>query len=379
MHVLIDASSLMKELTGIGVYTRNLLNYMIPAAPEIQFTIFMNALKGPTPAIAWAKFDNVRIVRRRIPGKILLECWRREYPPSIEFLSGIRDSDVFHSPNFLYQKSKSARIIATVHDLAFMKQLDYGSRYSGQYHRITLKKNIRKADHIIVVTNAVKEDLIQVYRVDPQRISVIHHGLDPQYKPSEDVEHLCHTLRSNKIPDNYVLSVGTLEARKNFPFLIRAFSKISTQFPDLHLILAGRPADALQDIEDTISECGIRDRVILTGYIELAQLISLYQGARIAVFPSWDEGFGFPPLEAAACSTPVLASNIAAHHEVLEESAWYFSPTQPDELESLLLKLLSDSNLIQERSQIGIDRAREFSWQEAAKSHIAIYKKEFLS
>jgi len=142
----------------------------------------MNAMRGPTPGGPLLSSQNVNIIRRRIPGKLLLEFWNRGTWPRIEQLSGKGGFDLFHSPNFLYQPSNTKRVVATVHDLAFVKNQTYGSRYSGKYHRETLQRNLVRADRLIVVTHAVKADLHTLYSIPNKKIRVIHHGLDPHFR-----------------------------------------------------------------------------------------------------------------------------------------------------------------------------------------------------
>jgi len=142
---------------------------------ENYFTLFMNALKGKTPQITLE--DNFKVVRRHIPGKMLLEIWRRFRWPLIETLANSRNADIFHSPNFFYQATQCKRIVVTIHDLAFLKETNYGSRYSGKYHRETLLKRLSDITKIIVVSNTVKHDVLELCKVPEEKIEVIHHGL----------------------------------------------------------------------------------------------------------------------------------------------------------------------------------------------------------
>ncbi|MBN1296573.1 glycosyltransferase family 4 protein [bacterium] len=370
MNVLFDASCLMKELTGVGVYVRDLLDRMIPMDETIRYTIFMNAMKGETPRFPWTQSPNVTIVRRRIPGKLLLESWRRNGPPSIETLAGC-SPDLFHSPNFLYQRTGVIPVIATIHDLAFLKRPQYGDRYAGRYHRETLTRNLHRANRCVVVSHAVEQDLQQHCGVNPDRISVIHHGLNPLFSPTVRPQAMRYTQR---FPRRFLLTVGSVEPRKNMPLLVKAFGRIVPDHPDLYLVIAGRAADGLIDLENAVREAGVSSRVQLTGYIDLDHLIALNQHALAAVFPSWDEGFGFPPLEALACGTPVLASDIPVHREILDDAAWFFQADSVDALEELLRHKLAQPDSLVEKRQVGWDRARFFSWENAARKHIALYR-----
>ncbi|MBN1354844.1 glycosyltransferase family 4 protein [bacterium] len=374
MKILIDASCLMKELTGIGVYTRNLMEALIPLDPEAQYTLLMNAAKGPTPSGFIRENANARIVRRRIPGKLLLESWRRYKWPQIEWLSGTRSYDLFHSPNFIYQPSGIERIVATVHDLAFIKRTDYGSRYSGRYHRDTLRQNLARANRIVAVSDTVKSDIQQLFSIDPDRIRVIHHGLHRRFMPADDIPAVKQRLQKQGYPASYILSVGTIEARKNYPVLIEAFSRFSRLHPHIPLIIAGQFAGSLKDVERRIRQLKLENKVILPGYVAFETLTDLYNGADLAVFPSWEEGFGFPPLEAAACGAPVLASDIPAHREMLGDSIVYFHPEDRDGLSHQLVRMIEDETMTADIRRTALEKARSYTWDAAAKRHLEVYQ-----
>jgi glycosyltransferase involved in cell wall biosynthesis len=374
VHILIDTSCLMKELTGIGVYTRNLLQALIPLDTAVDYTLFMNALKGPTPEGSLLSNQNVHVIRRHIPGKLLLELWTHCTWPKIEKLTGKGRFDLFHSPNFLYQPSNTKRVVTTVHDLAFVKKQTYGSRYSGKFHRETLERNLHRADKIIVVTHAVKRDLNTLYSISQEKIRVIHHGLDPRFRQSDDLAETKVLLKRAGYPEHYILSVGTIEPRKNFPILIKAFSSLVKLRPELHLVIAGRYAENLKEIERTIRRLHLEDKVIMPGYIGMEVLIGLYKAADLAVFPSWEEGFGFPPLEAAACGVPVIASDIPAHREVLGDAVEYFKPHEDLELKNRLVQLIENEELKEELRLKGLKKAELYSWAEAARQHLDVYR-----
>ncbi len=374
MHILIDASCLMKNLTGVGVYANHLLQTIIPLDPGIRYTLFMNAFKGPMPEFGFSRYSNVRIVRRRVPGKLVLELWRHGLPPSIEWLSSAKNVDLFHSPNFLYQTTHISNIITTVHDIAFLKNPRYGSRYSGAYHREILPKRINRSKLIVVCSNAVKTDLIHFCHIPENKIRVIHHGLNPDFRPGQDIKSVSSALSTYGISSDYILSVGTLEPRKNFPLLIQSFAELSRKYDRLQLVIAGKPADASDVIRDHIQKQRIGDRVIVLGYVPHDILIRLYQCAQMAVFPALEEGFGFGPLEAAACGIPVIASDIPAHREVMADAAVYFMLDDPGTLTSAIDHLLLDSEKRQQQIHRASSRVITFSWQQNAIQHLQVYK-----
>ncbi len=374
MHVLIDASSLLKELTGIGVYTYHLLEEIASMDPSVSFTVFLNALKNPTPYHPAFSSQSINVVRRRFPGKLLLELWRRFPWPTIDSLAHVTDVDVFHSPNYFYQPSCARHVVATVHDLAFFKRADYGARYSGQYHRQMLPKTLSKASKIIAISNAGKKDIKDYFNIPDEKIEVIHLGLSKEFLTPGPTEENKRVLMAKGFPEKYLLSVGTIEPRKNFPVLIEAFAELRKQMPDLHLVLAGRFAEDIQNLRRIITEFNLTSHVHFTGYVDLNVLVKLYSCAMISIFPSWDEGFGLSPLEAIAAGSNVIASDIAAHREVLGDTCYFFTPTDPFQLALLIRKLIASADIRERQRRAGSERVKSFTWRETARKHLEIYR-----
>lgn len=364
----------MKELTGVGVYTQHFLTELLAIDHDNHYHLFFNALKGDVPLITRSLRPNATFTRRRIPGKLLLEIWRRWQRPTIEELARSNQVDVFHSPNFLYQPSRCRNIVSTVHDIAFLKSGQYGSRYAGKYHRVLLLQHLERARSIIACSNSVKSDLVNMLSISEERISVIHHGIDPQFLEPRDLSATRARLKRAGYPDRYIVSVGTLEPRKNYPLLLEGFSRIAPEFPDLKLVIVGRHADGLVSVSRQIRDLHLDDRVMLPGYVTGDLLPDLYRGACVSVFSSWDEGFGIPPLESIACGTPVVVSDIPVFHETLGDAALYFSLTDLDSLELWLKKVMTDSHFMSLRREIGLKHVERYSWKEAAQKHQRVYE-----
>jgi glycosyltransferase involved in cell wall biosynthesis len=377
MKVLIDAGSLMKELTGVGVYVKNLLNEMIPLDKSVQYYVFLNAFKGKTPQFKWQNESNVTFIRKKIPGKLLLELWRKDFPPAIESLAGCIP-DVFHSTNFFYHRTVCKNVVATIHDLAFVKRMDYGDRYSGAFHRQILTKKLNKIKHFIVVSKTVKQDLERYFQIPGDLISVIHHGIHPRLLSSDNSIESNSFQTADELPENFLLFVGTVEPRKNIPLLIKAFKGISNRFSDVHLVIVGRAADGMQSVRDTVDETHLHSKVHVKGYVDDEALDRIYKKALLAVFPSWDEGFGFPPLEAMTYQIPVLASDIPVHQEMLGKHANYFSTDSQDSLQSGLLNALSNLQTDKSRLESAAEHASSFTWKQSAEQHLEVYKKVLL-
>ncbi len=374
MKILIDASCLMKELTGVGVYTQHFLDALFKIDFENTFNLFFNAMKGELPLMTRSISERVTIRRRRFPGKLLLEHWRRFRWPTIEILAGSGSVDIFHSPNFLYQPSTCRNVVTTVHDVAFLKSATYGARYAGSYHRDLLKENIMRARHIITVSGAVRNDLIDLFDLEESRVTVIYHGIDPEFHETDDPEEVRHRLRKAGYPEHYILSVGTIEPRKNFPFLVRAFHKAMRDCGSIRLVIVGRHAEGAPEILRLIHELNLEDRVMLPGYVPGFLLPDLYRGADLCLFPSWDEGFGIPPIEAAACGAPIAVSDIPVFHEILDDAALYFPLDEVDTCAAWIRQAVQDADFTAIRRESGRLLPGRYSWDEAARKHLRVYE-----
>mgnify|MGYP000961141359 CR=1 FL=1 len=374
MNILIDASCLMKELTGVGVYTLHFLDALFKIDSGNVFHLFFNAMKGELPLMTRSLPGQVTIRRRRFPGKLLLEHWRHFRWPTIETLAGSGPVDVFHSPNFLYQPSACGNVVTTVHDVAFLKSTSYGSRYAGGYHRELLAEHITRARHIITCSGAVRKDLLDLFNLDESRVTVIYHGIDPEFHGTDDPEAVHHRLQKAGYPDRYILSVGTVEPRKNFPFLIRAFHKAMRDCENTRLVIVGRHAEGAPEILRLIRELHLEDRVVLPGYVPGFLLPDLYRGADLCLFPSWDEGFGIPPIEAAACGAPIAVSDIPVFHEILGDAALFFPLDDVETCAAWICRIVQDEAFAAARRESGRLLPGRYSWDEAARKHLKVYE-----
>ena len=271
--------------------------------------------------------------------------------------------DVLHNTFYLPRgitRSHGASRVVTVHDM--IPELMPHTRRRLDW--LTLKRRyVNAADHIICVSEATKQDLIKVYGLTSAPISVIHHGVDERFRPNAP--------RLDFLPERYVLFVGHRRAYKDADVLFRAFARISTSFPDLHLLCVG--GDGLtQDEARSLQDMGIRERVSQR-FLPDDQMASAYAHADIFVFPSHFEGFGLPALEAMACGTPTVLAAATSLPEVGGDAAQYFEPGDSRELAGILTDLLNDSHAQRQLRDKGFERARAFTWHRAASQTAEAY------
>lgn len=228
--------------------------------------------------------------------------------------------------------------------------------------------SIKSAAHIITISEHTKKDIIKFYKVDPSRISVIYPGYDSSiFRPISDQEKIKGILTKYSINKPYLVFVGALKPNKNLERLIEAFNKLRQE--DLDLVIVGKKGWLYDSIFRTVSKLGIEKRVIFTGFVPDEELPYLLNGAKLFVFPSLYEGFGMPVVEAMACGTPVLTSNVGSLPEVLDNCGLIADPYSIDSIALGIVKGLKRSSYYTEK---GLKRAKLFSWEKSAKEVIKI-------
>jgi glycosyltransferase involved in cell wall biosynthesis len=286
-------------------------------------------------------------------------------------LLGSQD-DIIHLPNqnfARYALFVKNLYIVTVHDLV---RLCFGFTRETISERILLKLDIRgikRASHIIATSQTTRNDLIIYLKIPDDRISVIYNGVDHSiFKP--------YKVRPFDRP--YVLYVGSERPRKNLDRLFEAFARLRKEFPELLLIkvgVAGRTQEYRQEIMRKLDSLGIIQAVIFVEYVSELDLAHYYSSAALLAYPSFYEGFGFPPLEAMACGCPVVTSNTSSLPEVVGEAGIMVNPLDTDSLVEAMRQVLTDSELRDDMVRKGLEQAKKFSWERAAEQTQEVYNK----
>ncbi len=328
MTIGIDATySFGPNLSGVGVYSREILNELARLHSEVHWLRYYRSPRY------WQSFSTLPGARRRL----LLDS------------VGLRSPDLFHGLNQRLPKKPFRRQIATFHDL-FVLTGDYSTAEFRSRFAAQARHAAAQADHLIAVSEFTATQMQGLLNVPRAKITVIPHGVTPLPIPA---------LPREKI----VLNVGAIQTRKNISRLVRAFQSLPL---DWTLVLAGSSGFGSQSILNEIAASPARDRIRVTGYIGSAELAQWYARASIFAFPSLDEGFGIPILEAMAAGVPVIASNRSAMPEVCGEAALLVTPDVESEIAIALRHLADDLSLRESLVRKGHARAKEFTWNKAA-------------
>ncbi|GAA1886006.1 glycosyltransferase family 4 protein [Lapillicoccus jejuensis] len=357
----LDATPLVGRLTGVGTYVHRLVHALaaLPTgeAPSLVATAFTVRGAGALPA---RLPDGVPVRSRPVPARLLRRAWGPAGAVPVELLTG--PLDVFHATNFVLPPARRAAGVLTVHDLAYLRHRSTVAAASLAYREL-VPLGIARAGAVCTPSAAVREQVLDAYRVDPDRVHVTPLGVDPVWHRAQPDPEVARRL---DLPGEYLLAVGTLEPRKNLATLVAAHRLLSARREDVPpLVLVG--GEGWGESLALTPE----DRVRLTGHLDDADLRALVAGATLLAFPSLDEGFGLPPLEALACGVPVLASDLPVTREVLGDAAAYGDAGDveawADALERALRDPVGDPGTRRER-------AARFTWEATARATLRAYE-----
>lgn len=283
--------------------------------------------------------------------------------------------DVLHSPDFIPPQGGAKRRLITVHDLNFIYYPEFLTRESMRYYADQIAWAVRVADHISADSHATRYDLIEHLRVPPQKVTTIHLAANPLYaRPYPDTA-VQQTLSQLHLPRGFILAVGTLEPRKNYPFLLRAYRALrQARHLDVPLVLVGKKGWLYEEIFRTIDELGLQACVRHLEGVYDEQLAHLYHAAGVLVTPSHYEGFGLPALEAQHCGCPVIVSNRGSLPEIVGEAGLKLDVVEEEAWTEAMFQALTDSHLRQRLIESGRQQAQLFSWPKAARLTLALYE-----
>jgi glycosyltransferase involved in cell wall biosynthesis len=281
--------------------------------------------------------------------------------------------DLFHAADFVLPPVKpGTRTIVTIHDLSFVRYPDLVMPGMETHLNKWVPHSVRQADHVIAVSKATSQDLIELYQTPPEKITTLYHGATPGFKPVVDPNALAIVRQKYGLEDKpFVLSISTIQPRKNYRRLIQAFAQIDSP---VMLVIGGSKGWHYQDIFAEVDKLGLEKRILFPGFVADTDLPALYSAASLFVYPSLYEGFGLPLLEAMACGTPVVTSNQSSLPEVVGEAGLLIDPYDVDALAAAMRQVLADTSLQQKLSQAGQIQAKKFTWEGMAAKLLKLYQ-----
>ncbi len=375
MRIGIDYTAAVNQGAGIGRYTRQLVEALLAldARDEVVLLAAGGARSGRAPGVGPLPAAGPwRMVSLPFSERVMTILWHRlRLPLWVELFTG--SLDLFHSPDFALPPVRQARTVLTVHDLSFMRVPECSQPSLRSYLLRVVPPSVRRADVVLADSQSTRNDVIELLGASPDRVRVVYPGVDARFQRVQDAPALAAVRQRYRLPEHFMLGVGTLQPRKNLPRLIQAYAQLGAD-PDAKLVIAGGTGWMYEDIFRRVEELGLQNRVCFPGYVADEDLPALYTLAELFVFPSLYEGFGLPPLEAMACGTPVVASNVSSLPEVVGDAALMVDPRDVGALAGAMQRALSDPSLRSVMVQRGLAQARDFTWARAAEQLLQVYR-----
>lgn len=369
MRICIDIQPAVAQRAGVGRYTKNLVEHLGEFAAQDEVCLFYFDFRGrglPFP------LPNTRIHPCRcLPGRLVQHAWKRFSWPPFNWFSGA--ADLYHFPNFTIPPlSSRARRIVTIHDMSFFRYPQFAEERNLRFLRTMIHSTASRADAIITDSRFSRMEIIECLGVDPDRVHAVHLGVSPEYRRAS-AETVGSLRRHLNLQRPYLLTVGTLEPRKNLEFMVSVFENLK-EF-DGDLVIAGMRGWKYEPILQRMRASSRAPRIRYLEYVPDEDLPALYSGAELFLSTSFYEGFGFPPLEAMACGTPVVSSAGGSLAEVLGDKAIVLSSWDVQEWVQAVDGTITDDVRRNRMSNAGPPHAMGYDWRKTASQTFTVYRR----
>ena len=367
VNVCIDIQSAVTQRAGVGRYTRVLTEHMARMAGDDQLQLFYFdfARKGHAFTCPQATIKAIRWC----PGRIAQRAWRTLQWPPFDALAG--PADVYHFPNFTLPPLRRGKSVVTIHDMSFFRFPEFAEPKNLRNLEATIHHTARHADAIITDSTFSANEVSELLKVDASRVVPIHLGIAKNFvRP--DANAIAATRATLGLDRPYLLTVGTLEPRKNIPFLISLMESLKGF--DGTLVIAGMPGWKCEPIIERMTTSSCAPHIRWLRYVEDHHLPGLYAGAELFLCSSFYEGFGFPPLEAMACGTPVVSSSGGSLKEVLGTAAAVHDTFELDAWKCTVEALLESPSRRTEHATAGKHHAARYTWEATARKTWEVYR-----
>ena len=399
MKIGIDYTSAATQGAGIGRYTRELMRALLALPSDNSYSFFY----ASRHRIDESKIQNPKSKIHHLPihDKWLMRVWQRlQIPIPVELIVG--KVDLFHSPDFTLPPTlPGVPTLLTVHDLSFMRDPESAWPSLRDFLNKAVPRSVQRATHVLADSQATKADLIELFGTPAEKITVLYSGVDARFTPIHDQAEIDRVCTKYQLLRPFILSVGTLQPRKNYGRLIEAFAEV-VKHPErnevqskeaghvtqphsstaplqgsaqnaYHLVITGGKGWMYETIFEQVKQSGLEGRVHFPGFVDDADLPALYSAADLFAYVSLYEGFGLPLLEAMACGTPVIGSNTSSLPEVIGNVGLQVDPRNVDDITRALQQMIDQPQLRERSIGLGLERAKLFTWEKAARELLTIY------
>ncbi|MES3006312.1 MAG: glycosyltransferase family 1 protein [Pseudomonadota bacterium] len=367
MHIGIDARPMQaSRKAGIAVYTTEVLNHL-----QDEVTLFTARALPPDAIPVGSRRVNYDVLPLPSQRFGLRTLWENLLLPR-----SIRSSkvDLFWGPRFFVPHRSKVPCVATIHDIAFVKYPEIVSKQQYRHFDSLIRMSVRCATHFIAVSKTTRDDFCQHYGVNPDRVSVVHNGVNQRYRIALSTESKDLVKARLGIPDQFILFTGTIEPRKNLDRLLSAYHRSDAFKKAIPLVIAGKSGWLQSNLFDNWGKLLAEKSIILLGYVSDDDLAALYQSCLFFALPSLYEGFGIPVLEAMSSGAPVLTSDNSAMQELYAGSAMTVDPFSVEALSDGINQMLIEETRAELISR-GLALSARFSWEQSAAEHRNVFER----
>jgi len=368
LHIAIDAHSVGAGLGGNETYATNLIEALADIDSVNRYTLYVTK-KEAVERFA-NRWPNVHL-RLTLPHTPLVRI-----PLTLTVELRRRPVDILHvqytSPPFT-----PCPVVNTIHDLSFEHLPETFKRRSWRQMRLTIRRSAQSAAHILTDCDFARDDILKTYGIAPERVTAVPLAAAVRFSPVRDERELDRVRNKYGINGKYILTVGSIQPRKNIPRLIRAYSMLCSERnlePLPKLVVVGKRGWLYEDTLATAESSTVRDRIILTGYVDDKDLPALYSAASCFVYPSYFEGFGIPPLEAMRCGTPTITGDRTCFPEIIGDAGLMVDPFDEQAIKRGIVRVLTEQTLRDELIEKGLERANSYDWLKTARQTLDVYE-----
>ena len=374
MKIAIDIRNIGKQRTGSEVVVLELTKNILELDKINEYLLLTDSndekvLENINKDLNLSDKKNAQVVSLKAKNKFVWAAW------TMPIFFRENKIDVFHTEYILpFFIPKAVKVVTHIHDVSFKAYRDMILRKDLFFLDLLIPRSIKRSDKVIAVSQFTKDEILKYYKVAESKIEVIFNSTNiVEREFNQEVKQMIK--EKYKLPEKFILYLGTLQPRKNIPLLINAYGKIRGKIPGVKLVLAGnrRAHNFDKKIDEALAVNKLSKEVCFPGFIDTIDKSIVYKMAEVFVFPSFYEGFGIPILESMSQGVPVLASDISPHREVGVEEDMYFDPQSIDNLSDMLYNICVDKKKRENLIGLGLIKNHLFSWKESAQKMLNLF------
>jgi glycosyltransferase involved in cell wall biosynthesis len=381
MRIGIDAKFLTHpQRGGFKSYTENLIGALAELDKVNEYVLYID--RQPTPEAKIPQFSNFSYKIVSGDNSFYGMPWREQVALPLQI--HLDRLDLFHAPCLTAPVLMDAPLVVTIHDTMWLyptrylpEKTRFGKRKLMEwYYRFVPEIAVRKARGVITVSHAAKENIVSYLHLHSDQIFVTPEAANEGYHPVEDQNLTQTVLQKYGLGENYILGIGSTDPRKNIKSLIKAYALLPDSIQNMYrMVIVWNHKLLASEVLLEAETLGILKKILFVENVSDQDLLILYNRATVFVFPSLEEGFGLPPLEAMACGTPVLAADNSSIPEIVGDAALKFQAEDTGQLAELITKVITNPNLQARMKKSGLERANGFSWRNCGEATLGVYQK----